>query len=230
MSLILEALRKSETERRRGQAPDLYAELPPHAPHRPRTPPAWTWIVATIAILLAVAWRLFDDRPMRNAEVVDEPSISSASPVEAPEPAVDFPRISRIAPPPTPATPPPASEADTTATNPTPPASGAREVVDAAGSMDVPIPTTPPIVPPISATPTAETLKLSELSVEERKQLPAMKLSMHLWNERPEQRFVIFDGNRYAQGDRIGAAVITAIQADGVLLELNGRAVQVPLR
>ena len=31
MSLILEALRKSEAERRRGDAPDLRVELPPPA-------------------------------------------------------------------------------------------------------------------------------------------------------------------------------------------------------
>ena len=31
MSLILEALRKSEAERRRGQVPGLHAELPPAA-------------------------------------------------------------------------------------------------------------------------------------------------------------------------------------------------------
>jgi general secretion pathway protein B len=34
MSLILEALRKSEAERRRGESPDLRTELPPVASRR----------------------------------------------------------------------------------------------------------------------------------------------------------------------------------------------------
>ena len=45
MSLILEALRKSEAERRRGQAPDLYAELPPVARMQRQPVPVWLWVV-----------------------------------------------------------------------------------------------------------------------------------------------------------------------------------------
>ena len=41
MSLILEALRKSEAERRRGAVPDVAMELPPQAMARPRALPAW---------------------------------------------------------------------------------------------------------------------------------------------------------------------------------------------
>lgn len=71
---------------------------------------------------------------------------------------------------------------------------------------------------------------VAELPAEERRQLPALKLSMHMWNERPAQRFVILDGIRYGEGDRVGAAVITAIDTSGVVLDLNGRAVRLPLR
>ena len=40
MSLILEALRKSEAERRRGSTPDVAMELPPVAVARARATPA----------------------------------------------------------------------------------------------------------------------------------------------------------------------------------------------
>ena len=45
MSLILEALRKSEAQRRRAQAPDLRAELPPAPLQRRVAIPAWAWLL-----------------------------------------------------------------------------------------------------------------------------------------------------------------------------------------
>jgi general secretion pathway protein B len=61
MSLILEALRKSEAERRRGQAPGLFVEQV-RVPVRPsaRTP-AWAWALMLLlaGVLLAWGWREF---------------------------------------------------------------------------------------------------------------------------------------------------------------------------
>ncbi len=60
MSLILEALRKSEAERRRGQVPDLHAELPPTAPPVRSARPAWPWLALALALavgaVVAMAW------------------------------------------------------------------------------------------------------------------------------------------------------------------------------
>ena len=54
MSLILEALRKSEAERRRGEMPDLRAELPPPvAARRASLQRALPWIVAIAAVGIA---------------------------------------------------------------------------------------------------------------------------------------------------------------------------------
>jgi general secretion pathway protein B len=78
--------------------------------------------------------------------------------------------------------------------------------------------------------PTDAPLRLSDLSAEERKSLPPLKLSMHLWNPDPAQRFVILDGNRVGEGDRVGDMVVAAITADGVELDWNGRRLQVPIR
>lgn len=55
MSLILDALRKSEAERRRGQAPGLHVELAP----APRPAPSWApkrwWPLLVLALALATA-------------------------------------------------------------------------------------------------------------------------------------------------------------------------------
>ncbi|RFP59434.1 hypothetical protein D0Y53_10730 [Luteimonas weifangensis] len=87
-------------------------------------------------------------------------------------------------------------------------------------------------MPPAQPAPAAAIdapLSLSALSVEERRALPPLKLSMHLWNPDPARRFVILDGQRAGEGDRIGDAVVVAIARDGVLLDWNGRRLRLPL-
>lgn len=56
MSLILEALRKSEAERRRGQVPNLHAERAPAALPARTARPAWPWLALAILAVLATAW------------------------------------------------------------------------------------------------------------------------------------------------------------------------------
>ena len=70
---------------------------------------------------------------------------------------------------------------------------------------------------------------IAGLATAQRERLPAMKLSMHMWNEDPARRFVVIDGQRRVEGDRVGDATIVAIDRDGVLLDLDGQPVRVPL-
>jgi general secretion pathway protein B len=89
-------------------------------------------------------------------------------------------------------------------------------------------------LPPRPTPPPAATggtlLALGDLAPEQRKALPPLKLSMHMWNDDAARRFVILDGNRLGEGDRIGDAVVTAITRDGVQLDWNGVALKIPLR
>jgi general secretion pathway protein B len=252
MSLILEALRKSEAERRRGRAPDLHTELPPAHARSRRILPPWLWIAAATALLLVAAllWMRGRNAPESAARDEQKPAANTVQEARAPvddrEPAITspppFPRVDRIAAPPAEPAPMPAPAA-----SPTPraeeqdeddiiAAAPARETIatptapaPAVAATDAP--PSPANAPTSAPTPTRDAIaRLSELPPEERKQLPAMKLSMHMWNERPAQRFVIIDGQRYVEGDRIGSAVVDAIDSDGVILDLNGRAVRVPIR
>lgn len=61
MSLILEALRKSEAERRRGQAPGLFVEQAPVLAARRTRTPMWAWVLGglLLVVLAAWAWREF---------------------------------------------------------------------------------------------------------------------------------------------------------------------------
>ena len=56
MSLILEALRKSEAERRRAQVPDLLTEPQVATPPVLRAPQRWPWMAGGGVLLIAMAW------------------------------------------------------------------------------------------------------------------------------------------------------------------------------
>ena len=209
MSLILEALRKSEAERRRGSAPDVAMELPPATARRARATPAWmlpVGVLAAIALLAAWWWSRRDadaDAVPAAASQADEPRIATpAQPavivrpaqVEAAPPVQTPAAIPALPPPAAVPVPPPAQ-----APHPSPPAPASND----AG----------PAVADIDAT-----------------SMPPVKLSMHMWDPDPAKRFVILDGERYSEGDSIGPMQIRRIDAKGVLFDWQGRLVRLPLR
>lgn len=227
MSLILEALRKSEAERRRGQAPDLRAELPP-APVRPRVVvPRWAWLLLAGAVLAFAFWRMRTPEFPRTATIVSAVEAGAAINHHAGT-ATTLPAVPRLIPPvvairPVLAPALPIERAQTASVADTEPQP------DVAAANPVVVDTAPAAAAPV-ATGGGNILQLSDLSAAERKSLPPLKLSMHLWNDDRAKRFVILDGNRLAEGDRIGDAVVSAITADGVLLDWNGRRLKLPIR
>lgn len=272
MSLILEALRKSEAERRRGESPDLYAELPPVARvQRQSTPIGW-WLVLAAVVVAALAWwfgsrqsppvepladstgevgqrdRIADAGPPR----IEAPAIaeSPAAPVKpvpesesepeprpaAPAPVPASPAVVAAPAPPVPADTKPEGETnkDTIAVAPRAPPAPAPELEPRPAppiAVPEPLPLAPPAPPaPVAVERNEGLLLLADLPVAERKQLPPLKLSMHMWNDAPAQRFVIIDGQRLSEGGRIGDAVLVAIRTDGVVLDWNGRRLKLPIR
>ena len=268
MSLILEALRKSEAQRRRAQAPGLFAEPVVAARQAPTTRPRW-WAgaVASIALLVLAGWLLrgqwqappqpaattSGDRPAAQREqrgvdnaaagtdaMAGDPGMPVRSPVAEPMTDATATATATTATPTAapPVDPPPSRVEGNQVTAAPPqaivtPAGAARAVTPApapaAGAA------TPPTMPPVPS-PTAPTvagntvLRLADLGSAERLQLPALKMSMHLWDAAPAQRFVIIDGERKVQGDRIGDAVVEEITPDGVVLAWQGRRLKLVLR
>lgn len=261
MSLILEALRKSEAERRRGESPDLYAELPPLARAAPRSTPSGWWLaLAAVAVIAGLVWWLSRSptaEPVANTagEVASrERSVAPATPRLEPPAAIESPAVAAAP------TPDPVPAPATAPTAPPDAAAPTGAVVDrqardeeqgeevetkppavATDSPPAPVPplpAPPPIVvpepvppaPPVAAAGNDGLLLLADLPVAERKQLPPLKMSMHMWNDAPAQRFVIIDGQRLSEGGRIGDAVLVAIRTDGVVLDWNGRRLKLPIR
>jgi general secretion pathway protein B len=222
MSLILEALRKSEAERRRGAIPDLHGEMPTSPVLARSTVPGWLlWVLAATAVAIATLWAVHAWWPR---EPVPTTTVAAPVPATAPKrPAATLPPVRRLSPPPV---------AEKPSPPPTPVAAAApadKPAIQAAPVVLAPPPAFSP--PPRTAVAAPDdAVALSDLSPGERKALPPLKLSMHLWNDDPSRRFVILDGNRLKEGDRAGDAVITAITTDGVVLDWNGRRIKLSIR
>ena len=284
MSLILDALRKSEAERRRGQAPDLHAELPPAVQSARAGRPAWPWLLAlaatAIVVALVMTWlardpaapasdtadampdspperlpaRIAGSAPADIAEVRtsadpdDRGSVSAPEAAAAPPPAVATIAPARpvTAPSPRPepiATPPrDGGDGRTLATQEPAAAPSAVKKPAAAPTPGTPSSASPPAppvavaTPPIPAAPSTPTdvdkrapLQLAALAATERRALPPLKISMHMWAPTPAGRFAIIDGARVNEGDRLGDAVVDEITRDGVILAWQGRRVRIPI-
>ena len=242
MSLILEALRKSEAERRRGLPPDLRAELPPPPARRGRVGMVGAAAIAAVLVALAAWFALRAPAPPGVVEQPDARTTPSAPAPRRAQPALpartpEDPAVARGPTSPLSSTEAPEGEP------PSPPAATPAPAADTARISSAPVqgdaqpvPAAPPPPEATTAKPDAGTagegrvLSLAELDPGTRDALPPLKLTMHLWNPEPERRFVILDGQRLGEGDRIGEARIARIERDGVLLEWHGRGIHVPVR
>ena len=227
MSLILDALRKSEAERRRGQSPDLFAAtLPAPGTARPRRRAAIA--LTAVACLLLGAVLLWPQPGVAPASPPGPPEHATVKTTGAqPEPRPVqplFPADDRTA-----AAPLARSEAAVSPTrmapavvegpgpaiaNAPPPAALTNPAIAPASDSSIPPALADELVPPIAI-----------LGASERASLPPMKLSMHVWNSEAGKRFAIIDGQRIAEGSLLGSSVVEEIRRDGVVLNINGRRV-----
>lgn len=212
MSLILEALRKSEAERRRDTAPGIDLELPPTATTAMRTAPRWPWPVLAGALVLALLGLWVG---LRQATPLDPATATVATPAAAPvRPAMaDMPRV----------VPRSTASAPSTTTTAAPAATRPVALRDASPPPAGP-PAAPPATPRATALPTAD--EVPDIAATA---LPPVKLSMHMWDADPARRFVILDGQRMAEGDRSGGLTVVAIDRRGVVIERDGQRARVPL-
>jgi len=245
MSLILDALRKSEAERRRGQKPDLFASvtLSP-APRRVDLLRFWP-LPVFVALLLAAGFVLW--RGKQPSIPDSTPALSGASQDEAPETSVEAGIENGLRQ--TPASPTtmasPAATAPAVSERPsdsgTPAPNIAPPVINPAPALPMPAPLVLPPAPvnatdnaESSATPRSDAGQLETLppiailSASERAALPPLKLSMHVYGDEPGKRFAIIDGQRVTEGSSLGASIIEEIRRDGVVLNINGRRILLP--
>lgn len=81
----------------------------------------------------------------------------------------------------------------------------------------------PAIAPPATTTPAAPSVALIwELPYAVRREIPELKLTMHVYAAQPAQRFVIVNGNRQIEGDDIDDLHVVEIRPDGIIFEHKG--------
>jgi len=226
MSLILDALKKSEAERQRGQVPNLLSPSPTATAHyRVQKKSSLPWIILTAVLLAALVFgylfmkldgREAPDMSGATATVISEPAKAST---EASTPTPSAPVPAPVTPTTTPAqvTPPAAPVSQTMQTKPLSP-------------FDTQTATEPtkPAVEIVESQPEKHIAGMAEMPVDQRQQLPALKLSMHVFSSDAAKRFAIIDGQRVNEGSLVGAAVVEEIRQDGVVLSMQGQSYLLP--
>jgi general secretion pathway protein B len=237
MSYILDALKRAESERSRGEIPGLHAQPLGLTPGTAGPAANGSVILAALAagvVVLGLAWWwLSDDAP--------------APPVSA------VPQLAPVAAVPAPAAPVPAAITPAPALNPTPPALTVEvvpPVVAAAPSaaraaqkpLAKPLPkpaanTAPrrqaaptasaPFVGGGAARPAADTesriLALSELPIDVRGALPPLVVGGASHSEHAASRMLILNGQLYHEGDRLTAELtLQQIQLRSAVLSFRG--------
>jgi general secretion pathway protein B len=192
MSLILDALRKAESERQRGAVPGLHGVTAPPAPEpaagsRPRGLTPLRVALGALALVMGAALLGWLARPSAgpSSPVAAAPSTPAAAfPAAEPAPlplVVSAPPV-LPAEPPAVAAPLPAAPAAATA-SPTPAAASRAPIV-------------------------TQVRRLADLPPEQRRELPALAVSGSVWSDQPGARFVVLDGQVLREGDRLAAGLV----------------------
>jgi general secretion pathway protein B len=242
MSFILDALKKSESDRQRQHGPALFEVRV--APPRTRLP---LWAIAIAALLVVnlgvVLWMLLRHQGHGSSAPGAQPSTAAASTppsVGNPVPmvATSAPAAAGTAPPavpaalpavpgpavPGPTAPGPSAPGPAAATATPPTVSGAA---DSANVEDY-APAQEP--PPASALGnhvrrgTASGVPLyQDVSTTPGKQLPQLRLDLHVFAARPQDRFVMINMHKLREGDTLPEGVrVDSITPEGAVLTYNG--------
>ena len=194
MSFILDALKKSETERQRQGAPGI-ASIP-ETSEKPGNA-RWPWIVGGLLIInlvvLATIMMRSGPSPSQSAKLASAPEIFSDTVREAnlsTTPLVTEPAVREV------------SEAETVVEIP----------VEAVAAMAAP------------AQPVTEGLPtFNELRANGQLQLPDVHLDIHVYSDQPADRFVFVNMSKYKESTTLSEGPrVSEIVPDGVVLDYMG--------
>jgi len=218
MSLILDALKKSEQERRRERGPDLQSiHRPMMATASPRRRHGW-WLFGGVLALLNAAglawWLLRSDAVVDPAHTVvattqaveERPSVAAADPATT-------------------------ATGNTAVTNPTTTAPSSADAVVAIApvqrDVDAEFSTITPGASEALA-PTAPVQELWELPEAIRRNLPPMTYSFHVYSSDPLRRTIIINNRRLREGEQVADdLLLEEITQDGVILATAGYRVHI---
>jgi general secretion pathway protein B len=223
MSFILDALKKSESERLKKSTPGV-ADIPESRP--PARTPRWLWAFAGLLVLNLGVLAVLLIRPgteadsatvTRRLEVPDDGAGAQAPAFS--DLVAEAKQRHR-------AEPPPAAEPETGSAGTAPAGS-----TDAAPRRDPPpdAPVRSPGRPTPGAVDADALPTLLELQARGELSLPPLHLDLHVYAERPADRFVVVNMHRYREGEALAEGpVVQQILPRGVVLEQQGTAFFLP--
>jgi general secretion pathway protein B len=226
MSFILDALKKSESDRQRQNGPALFEVKV--APRRVRLP---LWAVA-IGVLLGVnliivMWMLLRHPAPRTEAATAAPG-ATTTPAPAAAPAVQ----PQAVPVPSPPLATAAAPATATLIVPTPVANAAQAQglpPATTGTADVSAEDLAPAAEPAPMLGshvrrgTADGVPLyQDASVVPGTHIPQLRLDLHVYAARPEERFVMINMKKLREGDSIEGARVESITPEGAILSSSG--------
>jgi len=221
--MILEALRRSEAERRRArQGADEVRWSAAPARER-RWGRLWLKVLAAALLLamlaaLAVLWEQRAGTLPDRTDAAPRAAVPRALPVAA----SDAGALGReLEPAPVDA----AQDAQDAPVQPRPAQAPAEAPAPApAAAPRLPPPAQIDAPPPSDPAPRPEATRLTALPGSARAALPPLRLSMHVFAEDPAQRFAIIDGARRREGDLLAAGLqVESITREGVRLSWQGQ-------
>lgn len=231
MSYILDALRKSETERRQGRVPDLGQQVQLIHKPRKRASPLVFWVTAGLvlnAIVLAVIF--WPGQPF-GGDTGSEPAPEAAqvAPVKAQEPVAVAPEDPFKAPEQAqaPATEPAPESSSETASNPTPepvPLERPTIIVPSPSSQQSATRSPQSSVPDVSMGPVPH---LVEMPLAFQRSVPDMVFNSHIYASDPSSRRVMINSNYLKAGDSFDGIRVERITEEGVVLSKNSRSFRV---
>lgn len=226
MSYILEALRRAESERERGQVPRLHSQAwsgqgGPEAAGAPaaRSGRPWWWLGLGLSLLLgaAAAFWLWQ----APAAVTAPPLAPGAQPPAKPTPDVRPPAPAVApAPAPTQVASPDAEMRAASAPWPLPPPPAALPPAARADALRPPPAASAAVVAAASTQPPA----LAELSPALRAELPSLQVGGAMHSPTPAHRMLILNGQVYREGDQIAPGLrLEQIQLRSAVLSYKGQ-------
>ena len=233
MSFILDALKKSETDRQQSSAPGI-AEVPT-AVQPPQTPRG-VWVLVgllfvTIVLLLGLLLKPTPTAQVAQPEYVQPPLPVAAEPVV--RPAADSRSSAQSASEPSPVA--ASQSAATTEDQPT----AANEPVErpaatSSANLEVsePAPTVRAAEPPQDANGSPDTssyLTFNDVRASGNIGLPDLHIDLHVYSDNPAERFVFINMNEYRENATLSEGPrLQSIVEEGVLLEYIGTTFLLP--
>lgn len=215
MSYILDALRKSETERRQGKAPDLGQQVQLiHRPKKRRTSPV-VWVALALmvnaGVLAVVFW---PERTMPELEATQVPTSEATSPVLAarPEPKPE---------------PMPLQEPEVVQQ----PELVAEPIIEPVRERPTII--TPSLRPERSMPAASQSgvrprvPHLVELPLSFQKSIPDLMFNSHIYSTDPYASRVMINGHYLSQGESFSGITVEEVTENGVVLSKQGRTFRV---